>query len=148
MFKISNNLDFKKISIKYSAVILILFPIFITIGFFTNFFLSILIYLLIMLTPVGIIGGIWLWEYLGSSDLFKKGLSIFPKIIGFFGVIALGIFTIASFYVSFNGNLTLLSQIVQMGTNLMWFMCWYFVGYLISIWRPKKKFLFTRKTKI
>jgi hypothetical protein len=97
-----------------------------------------LIFFIIALAPIGIVGGIWLWDYLGKSDLFRRGFTIFPKIFSVIGIIGLGIFTYMGFDVSFSGDLTLIDQITQMGTLLLFFMCWYFIGYLISIWNPKE----------
>ncbi|MHA1379211.1 MAG: hypothetical protein ACTSRG_12585 [Candidatus Helarchaeota archaeon] len=116
----------------------ILFPIFILIGTFTNLLISILIFFLISLTFFGIIGGIWLWAYLGESDLFKGEITIFPKIIGIISIIGLGIFTFFSFKVAFSEDIFLINQIIKNGTILLFFMCFYFIGYLISIWNPKE----------
>ncbi|MHA1785212.1 MAG: hypothetical protein ACTSX4_01495 [Candidatus Helarchaeota archaeon] len=84
----------------------------------------------------GILGGIWLWDELSSSNLFKSGIPIYVKIIGVISILIFFVFIGAGFYLFYAGDEELLRLIVGQGTLLMTFAVFYNIGYLISIWNP------------
>ncbi|MCP4760766.1 MAG: hypothetical protein GY870_03225 [archaeon] len=111
-------------------------PICLIIGFLTNIILLLVIYFMIPLTFFGVIGGRWLWEQLASSDIFRSGIPIYVKSVGFVAIAIFLIFILEGFYIYLIEENAIIIQIVQSGTQLMYFVAVYNIGYLISIWNP------------
>lgn len=107
------------------------------IGFLTDFlFYSILLYITILVSAIGYVGGVWLWEYLASSELIKGKLMRIIKIVGIFALLGFVTFICISIYIAFYGDFILLNSIVTNANYLLLFMFTYFLGYLLSIWNP------------
>ncbi|MHC1590687.1 MAG: hypothetical protein ACXQS8_01235 [Candidatus Helarchaeales archaeon] len=87
----------------------------------------------------GFHGGTWLWGYLRTSDIFKNG---FPSIFKVMGVIFSTCLLVA-LIIGFFLTLVCLPAITISSASLMipglWFMLFYFLGYLITIWNPDER---------
>ena len=115
-----------------AGFILILVLVF---GFiFESIFYPILIYIAVLVSIIGYIGGIWLWEYLSSSELIKGVMKRGIKTVGIFALIGFMVFISFSVYIAFYGDFSFLQMIVTNGNYLLLFMFSYFIGYLLSIW--------------
>ena len=126
----------KALNTKISIILLVLLPVFVIIGFFTDLLSFSVIYIMIWLSYLGILGGKWLWKELTSSEIFKSGVPLVVKIIGSMVLLILFVFIGIGFFLFYNGEETLVRQIVQQGTILMLYIAFYNIGYLISIWKP------------
>ncbi len=114
----------------------ILFPFILILGFLLNFlFYAIIIYLTILLSFIGYFGGIWLWDYLATSELIKGNLKRTIKVFGIFVLPGFIAFIFFSIYIAFYGDSSVIQSIVTIANYLIMFMMAYCIGYLISIWK-------------
>lgn len=91
---------------------------------------------MILLTLIGVWGGVWLWKELSSANMFESGVPIYVKIIGSMGLVVLIAFVTFGFLIFYQGDQILIRAIIEQGTKLMYFVAIYDIGYLISIWKP------------
>ncbi|MHA1651730.1 MAG: hypothetical protein ACTSYB_16175 [Candidatus Helarchaeota archaeon] len=109
-------------------------------GFMFNcLFYLILLYFIVLGAIIGYIGGIWLWEYLATSELITNELKRRIKIGGLFILIGFAAFISFNLYIAFYGDFQFLQMIIYYGNNLLLFMFCYFIGYLLAIWKPQKE---------
>jgi len=118
------------------AIAVASFPIFLIGGIFTNLAVAMILYLLIPAFETGVHGGIWLWDYLATSNLFEKGFPPVVKVLAGFFLVSLLIFLIIGFSQSFIAPVSFMLIVVDMITSTLWFMLFYFLGYIITIWVP------------
>ena len=131
--------NYKKIMKKYVLGAAIAFPLVYVIGYSLNFMIySILLYLTVVVSIGGYIGGIWLWEYLATSELIKGDMKRTIKLVGTIALIGFIAFISFNIYIAFYGDFAFLQMIVTNANYVLLFMFCYFVGYLLSIWHPSE----------
>lgn len=104
-----------------------------------SIFYAILIYMSAVVSVIGYIGGIWLWEYLATSELLNEEMKSMIKRLGWVALIGFIILISATGVLSFTAEASMLITIVNLVNWLLLFMLAYNVGYLISIWREPMK---------
>ncbi len=129
--------DYKRL-LKVGSVLtaLGLIPVLLIGLFIDAMFYSIVIYVTILVSIIGYVGGIWLWEYLATSELIKGSMKRLIKLVGIFVLLGFVAFISFSVYTAFYGEFTFLRTIVTGANYLLLFMFSYFIGYLLSIWYP------------
>lgn len=128
----------RKIYLLEIIVTCVSFPIFLIFGLITNLCISLLLFLLVPAFLTGIHGGIWLWDHLASAEVFKEGFPLLIKIICgvFLGLMTC--FVVFGFSQIFIAPPHLIRQILELATFVLFFMCFYFLGYLIVIFIPSR----------
>ncbi len=106
------------------------------IGIFTDILFLSIMYIMFLLTIFGIWGGKWLWKQLASSEKFKSGVPIYIKIVGCLAIVIFMVFIISGINLFYNGEASLIREIIQHGTMLMVYITFYDIGYILSIWKP------------
>lgn len=118
-------------------ILIILSGGFLVIGFFSDLLISMILYLLVILTYIGIKGGSWLWVRLASSPSFKKGIPWYIKMIGLIAISIFMVILVGGVKIFLVNNPYQINRIIDAGTKLMFFLAFYNIGYLISIWNLK-----------
>ena len=114
----------------------IIFPICLILGYLFNFlFYIIIVYITGLVSLIGYFGGVWLWDYLATSELIKGDMKRIIKFVGAFALMGFVAFIFISLYIAFIAELSLLQSIVPIANYLFMFIVAYCIGYLVSIWR-------------
>ncbi len=105
-------------------------------GYLFDFlYYGMLLHITLLVSLIGYIGGIWLWEYLATSELMKEDFRKLVKRVGVFALLGfIGLISVIG-YLAFTAEIQLLHTIIKFVNWLMLFMIAYNTGYLLSIWR-------------
>jgi hypothetical protein len=96
---------------------------------------GILLLITVIVSIIGYVGGLWLWEYLATSELMKEDFRKLVKRVGVFALIGfIGLISVIG-YLAFTAEIQFLHSIIKFVNWLMLFMVAYNTGYLLSIWR-------------
>lgn len=106
---------------------------------FDFIFYSVLLYLTGLVSVIGYFGGVWLWEYLASSELLTEEMKSLIKKVGWGALVVFIIIIGSTLFLSFSAQTELLISIVNWVNILLLFMLAYNIGYLVSIWRKPLK---------
>ncbi len=112
-----------------------LFPVVVLGSLLAFLFYSILLYITILVSIIGYVGGIWLWEYLASSELLTGEMNSLIKKVGWGALVLFVVLISGTVFLAFTAQPAMLESTVNLINWLLLFMLAYNIGYLISIWR-------------